>query len=281
MNVVNIATRLMRVDAYYVFGRFHIVRQCYSFIKKHFVKESCDTLLIPNKNTTLFPNICVKQSVKDLKKNAVALGFNLPKQFISEIHQFAIQEKCLRSGDRKAFTFSEVKNGQLSDGNAAVLGFIENPLRCGAVYRIITDQILLKVCATYLGYNPTHIEPRLFWSFVTEESDNMRREKWQTTGYHFDVDGFNFIYVNFYITPVTRYSGAHVMMKYSHHRKPLRMLFHSAYQTDEAILKHFGSENEIIIEGPEGFGFVQDSSCYHKALAPITDNRLMLQLRIK
>jgi len=59
------------------------------------------------------------------------------------------------------------------------------------------------------------------------------------------------------------------------------MLFHSAVQTDEAVIAYYGKENEITIEGPAGFGFVQDSSCYHKALAPISDNRLMLQLRIK
>jgi len=216
-----------------------------------------------------------------LKKKAVSFGFNLSEGDVREIDQFANERKCFRSGDRKVFLPDEVKLGKLSDGHSVVLGFVQEPEQCSVIDRIKKDERLLAVCAKYLGYEPTKIETRLFWSFVTDESDATRREKWQTTGYHFDVDGFNFVYANFYITPVNRYTGAHVMMQHSHNQKPLRMLFHSAVQTDEAVIAYYGKENEITIEGPAGFGFVQDSSCYHKALAPISDNRLMLQLRIK
>src|SRR3990167_124160 len=282
MNFLSIATTLMRGNIHYALGRFYFVRRFYSFYKKGIEKLSKNRMeFFSTSKSTLFPQISVENSVNNLKKTAVSFGFGLPEEVTREIYGFATKEKCLRSGDRKEFLFSEVEFGKLiADGSAVVLGFVNEALRCEAVRRITEDPILLTVCAKYLGYIPKKIEARLFWSFVTQESDIMRREKWQTTKYHFDVDGFNFIYVNFYITPVTRYSGAHVMMKYSHHHKPYRMLLHSATQKDEAILKYFGSDNEIIIEGPAGLGFVQDSSCYHKALAPITDNRLMLQLRI-
>lgn len=278
MNFTSIATTLLRGNLSYALGRFYFVRLLYSFLRKH-TRLHADLLAVSY--DTLFPGISIEKSVNELQENAVTFGFNLPIHIVNEIKKFASEEKCFSGGDRKEFFFSEVKSGKLLDGDAVVLGFLKDPMCCPAVKKISADPVLLSVCARYLGYRPTSIETRLFWSFVTDEPDSVRRKKWQTTGYHFDVDGFNFIYANLYITPVTRHSGAHVMMQSSHRRKPLRMLFHSAVQPDESILKYYGQNNEITIEGPAGCGFIQDSSCYHKALAPISENRLMLQLRIK
>lgn len=283
VNFLSVATNLMRENIYYALGRFYFVRKCYSAYRRSIIrlfKTEIKAGFSSTKNT-LFPEISIGDSVNSLKKSAVAFGFNLPKNTIQEIHKFAMTEKCFRSGDCTEFLYDEVKSGKLPDDNPVVLGFVKDLTHCNAINHLSVDPVLRAVCTQYLGYRPTKMEIRLFWSFVTNELDVIRRKKWQTTRYHFDADGFNFIYVNFYITPVTKLSGAHVMMKYSHNRKPLRMLFHSAIQTDEAILNYFGCDNEIIIEGPAGFGFAQDSSCYHKALTPVAHNRLMLQFRIR
>jgi hypothetical protein len=69
------------------------------------------------------------------------------------------------------------------------------------------------------------------------------------------------------------------MMKRSHNRKPLRMLLGSASANEARVHKHFGIENEITIEGPAGTGFVQDTSCYHRATPPTQGDRLMLAVR--
>ena len=59
------------------------------------------------------------------------------------------------------------------------------------------------------------------------------------------------------------------------------MLLHSANQPDEVVLTHFGKESEVFVEGGAGYGFLEDASCYHKAMAPKTRERLMLQIRIR
>jgi hypothetical protein len=105
--------------------------------------------------------------------------------------------------------------------------------------------------------------------------------QWQTVDYHFDVDGYSFIYANFYITAVDRDSGAHAYIRGSHKHKPWWMLLHSANQADNAVLEYFGKESEVVVEGAAGFGFLEDASCYHKALPPKTRERLMLQIRIR
>jgi hypothetical protein len=55
------------------------------------------------------------------------------------------------------------------------------------------------------------------------------------------------------------------MMKRLHNRKPLRMLLGSATASEADVRRQFGIENETVIEGRAGLGFVQDTSCYHRA----------------
>jgi len=69
------------------------------------------------------------------------------------------------------------------------------------------------------------------------------------------------------------------MMKRSHKRKPLRMLLGSATASEAKVRQQFGLENEIMIEGLRGSGFVQDTSCYHRATPPRLRDRLMFQIR--
>ncbi len=84
---------------------------------------------------------------------------------------------------------------------------------------------------------------------------------------------------SYYFTVADRFSGAHVMMKRSHKSKPLTMLLGSARASPEAVYRQFGRDNEITIEGPAGTGFVQDTSCYHRASPPTRGDRLMLAVR--
>jgi hypothetical protein len=69
------------------------------------------------------------------------------------------------------------------------------------------------------------------------------------------------------------------MMKRSHNRKPLRMLLGSTVAPEADVRRQFGPENELTIEGPAGTGFVQDTSCYHRATPPTRGDRLMLAVR--
>jgi hypothetical protein len=69
------------------------------------------------------------------------------------------------------------------------------------------------------------------------------------------------------------------MVSGSHRSKPITWLFGSARNTDEAIESYYGKDNVVTLEGDPGTGFIEDTSCYHKALAPETADRLLLQVR--
>jgi ectoine hydroxylase-related dioxygenase (phytanoyl-CoA dioxygenase family) len=137
----------------------------------------------------------------------------------------------------------------------------------------------MEVVSRYLGYTPNRADIWMFWSFAGTLTDDERRNVGQTIDYHFDVHGYNFAYAAYYLTDTDRRNGAHQMVCGSHQRKPFKWLLGSAKQSDGPIESFYGKEKVLTIEGPAGTGFWQDSSCYHKALAPQIGRRLLLQAR--
>lgn len=120
--------------------------------------------------------------------------------------------------------------------------------------------------------SPHQIMTIINWSFASNATDAEIRRLVPTIDYHYE-------YASFHLTDTDLNSGAHVMMKRSHNKKPLQMLLGSAAASEAAVRQQYGIENEIIIEGPAGTGSVQDTSCYHRATPPTYGDRLMLAVR--
>jgi hypothetical protein len=137
---------------------------------------------------------------------------------------------------------------------------------------------LLAAVTEYLGYSPIGVHTRILHSPVVDGPIGARRSV-QTIDYHFDVHSYNFVYANFYLTDVEVTSGAHEMVLGSHVDKPTNWLFGTARRTDDEILAYYGPHRVKTIVGPAGTGFLQDSSCYHRVLAPSSRERLMLHIR--
>jgi hypothetical protein len=277
MNWQSVAVKLAAGEIHYALGRFYTVRRAYAAISRLRWPPS----LPETQRAPIFEPGLVDAAVRSLNAEGVAVGFDLPAGIVAKIREYAERSTCRRSGDRRQFAFHEVKNGQLADGKPVVLGMVDNPRDCPEIRSLCADPTLLAVASQYLGYRPQHAEPRLYWSFVCNVTREDRLAQWQTIDYHFDVDGYSFIYANFYITAVNRDSGAHVYIRNTHKRKPWWMLLHSANQTDHNVLEYFGRDREVLVEGAAGYGFLEDASCYHKAISPSTRERLMLQIRIR
>jgi hypothetical protein len=207
---------------------------------------------------------------------------NLPANIVAEIDAFARSEPLHANYDPQGptFRYADVRGGKTPDGRLVPIGGVREPTRCPAVQAVVNDPVLRAIVRDYLGHEPREVLTIINWSFASHFSDEERRRlRNHAIDYHYDVGGYNFVYASFYLTDTDRYSGAHVMMKRSHNRKPLRMLLGSASASEARVRKQFGIENEITIEGPAGTGFVQDTSCYHRAIPPVRSDRLMLAIR--
>jgi hypothetical protein len=263
----------------YILSRFKLFRRVYTIyskLKQSFLSYSKN---VDYERTTFFQDVAVDFAVKSLEKEAFFLGLKLSKEIVAEIQAFSKNTLLAQENAKAHFYYNDVKNGYLPDGRVTVQGIAVHPLECNAIQQIINDPVLRVIIEKYLGYSPKKIHALLRWSFVLELPDDVRMKLNQGNLYHYDIGELNSVYANFYLTNTDKYSGAHTMIKGSHNRKSFRMLFNYAIQSKDFLNKYYGQENEILIEGEEGLGFIQDPYCYHRAIPPIKEERLLLQIQ--
>lgn len=275
------ARQLVRTRPSYVFGRFYLFRRAFARCVR--ARQRLAGGRVPALSglpASLVVTTEPRLAVSELARDAVSGGLRLEDHLVAEIRSFAESaELSSGAGSELRFRYGDVREGRLPDGQFVALGFARDPDQCAAVRAIRDDPVLQAVVANYLGYVPRSADIWLYWSFVGQADDEDRRAQYQTIDFHFDVHDFNFCYVHLYLTDTDAASGAHVMVRGSHRHKPLGWLLGSARQNDEAVLARYGKENILTLAGKAGEGFIEDTSCYHKALAPRSRERLMLQLR--
>jgi hypothetical protein len=260
----------------YVLGRFHTVRIVFSTQAR--VLRGRKNLQVAR---TIFQDVDVEKAVADIKDHAVHLPVMLPPDVVAELRQIAETAELdgLSKAGKQHFHYADVKDAHLPNGELVLMGAVVNPKQFAVANRVAEDPVALNVMAGYLGYTPTQWEIRIFWSFVSDAALEARKVATQTTEFHFDVHSYNFAYAAYYLLDTDRTNGAHVMVTGSHKDKPTAWLFGSANQPDATIQAHYPKDKILIIEGRAGAGFWQDSSCYHKALAPEKAERLLFQVR--
>ncbi|MBX6320718.1 MAG: hypothetical protein IRY94_02715 [Rhodospirillaceae bacterium] len=262
---------------YFAMGRFRTVRRGYSVLRRlqqTFVPPAAGTGLTAE---SLFSGHVKAEVLERLRRDGIYVGLQLPPAMVEEVVTFARAAPLTRWAEEESFLYGDVRDGRLPNGEPVVVGSVRDPEACPTVARIKNDPLLREFVSAYLGYVPQRSRVVLFWNFASNLSEAERSKVHQANNYHYDVDGFNFLYVQFFMTDVDEGSGLHIIIKGSHRKKPMHLLLSSVKQPDEAIHAYYGVENECIIQGKAGFGFIEDTSSFHKAQAPTKRDRLLLQ----
>jgi len=270
----------------YVVGRFYICRKLYRIFKmfRQYLGFKSIPLLPTDREVGLFTSLQIDHAARSLKINGLYTGLQLPNEFTTLIKQFAQDNLCIRwlLGDppEDSFLIEQVIQGYLPDGRAVSCADVLYPSSCPAIVQVAQDPTILSLFRALKGYPPTSCTVRLFW-YMGLEAFHPATSLLPNMGglYHYDVPGFDSMYVIFYITDVDRNCGAHVVIEGSHIKKTLPMLFGNRYRSDEYIRQNYDSHLVTIIEQKSGFGFVEDPYCIHKFCTPLRDNRLALQVQ--
>lgn len=207
-------------------------------------------------------------------------GLQLPATVVAAITRHARSAPCRQGSNAETFLIDEVKHGHSPAGAKIAVADVDAPDNCPDVEALQHDGVIRTLATRFLGYPPTECLTRLYWSPASTMGEEERRWAGQTIDYHYDIEPRHTLYVYFYLTDVDVRAGAHVLIRGSHHQKSWRLKLASTRQTEQALFRHYSRESVTIVEGKAGFGFLADPACYHKALAPDRDRRLMLQLRI-
>lgn len=286
--LIQLGSRFQRGDFHHTLGRFKLFRLTYSRYENLLQRiyalfqpsEPSRERLHPRQDT-YFPTVSPAAIAQELQAEAVSFGITLPDDMVQEIYRFACETPCTEPGFEEDFLADDVENGRLNGDRHTFRGLVKNPRECPAIEALTQDPKLLEIVRRYLKYWPNKMTCHLSWSFAVDMPADEQKAHYPPLNCHYDVAGYNFMTAYFYITDIDAERGAHVMIKKSHNRKPLSTLFASGANPNLAqkVLNHYGADNQLVIEGKAGFGFVQDPSCFHWLLPPKTGKRLLLQIR--
>ena len=276
------AKRISSSKRWQSLGRFKIVRRGYSLFQKHlqrfkpqFYQEQLNISTV-----SVVSPVEVNKCVDNVRETGVHLGLQLNAEDVKQIRSFADLNICTEPKHDDSFFVSDIFFGRLNGTDRQVMrGLVSNIDKCPSVDKIVRDATLIKIARKYLGYYPTLITRHLTWSFACDLDEAETQKLYPPTNFHYDVAGFNFVTVSFFITDVDENTGPHIMIEKSHNRKPLQMLFRSNIQKEADVWRYYNRSEQLTITGKAGFGFFQDPSCIHRLKLPTNGNRLILQIR--
>jgi hypothetical protein len=262
----------------FAFGRFPAVRRSYTAVRRAVQKVAPPALPLDSGPTVDIPAYDRNAVLGALRRDSIFVGLQISQQMVADLQSYARANPLTRWDLAESFMYEEVQNGRLPDGRPVVVASVHAPKACPTIAKMMRDPRLYEIAAGHLGYAPTSVRPVLFWTFASDLPESERRKLHHANTFHYDVDGFNFLYIQFFATDVDDSNGPHLLMRGTHAMIPWSMLLSSVRQSDEAIIERFGQERALKLTGKAGLGFVEDTTCFHKALPPKAANRLLLQL---
>ncbi|MEM7593610.1 MAG: phytanoyl-CoA dioxygenase family protein, partial [Cyanobacteria bacterium P01_A01_bin.83] len=150
---------------------------------------------------------------------------------------------------------------------------------CPQIIQLVNDPKLREIATKYIGKQAKYTGSSLFWTFPVEgESSDWEQQKFRY--YHYDIDDVSGMRFCFYLTDVTLDNGPHVCIKGSHVKKSLSHVLNylSRIQPETELAKVYDPEQFLTITGKSGYGFIEDTFCFHKGAPPQNQPRLFLQL---
>jgi hypothetical protein len=255
-----------------ILGRFNIVRALMiSLHHQEFNSESAA------KTDSIFPELNIAEIVDQIETDGYYLGLQLPQNTVRKIFNFAASSPCY--GNRnpsKGFSYQN-KEKILADNPDFLLGSFYNVSElCPAVKSIEEDPQLLAIAAHYLNSQPILQGTNVWWSFAVDASEQDRSDAAQM--YHFDLDDYRFIKFFFYLTDVDEHGGPHVIVKGTHKSKKFAHQLKLRRFSDREMVSEYGADKVTVLCGTAGYGFIEDTLCFHKGNPPQDRDRLVVQV---
>ncbi len=242
---------------------------------------------------SLFKKLDVDKVVKTLKEDGCCLDINLPNDSLDELLSFVGEADCYGDGNYElGFPYTEKEEATKKSGKKLVgADYFNAAVDCPTIEKIARDPKILEIASQYLGGEPLFTGSRLWWLFKKKVEDkalllrNMTflslRKNTREGSYffHYDLDDYRCLKFFFYLTEVDTADG-HVCVRGSHKKKKFSHLFSlSRRRPDAEIRKSYDDESVTTIYGKPGFGFAEDTFCFHKATIPTKNDRLVLLLQ--
>ena len=261
----------------FALARFRFVRQLYSILtllRSTPIKVSSDS-------NSLFPRVDASEVVDVLKKDGVYLDFSLPPDILEGILYQIRTQNCYAGGRTDmGFKISEKSEiDRVYDRPFYIARYFNISSSWSEISQLANDPKLREIASKYIGQPAKYTGSSLFWTFpIQGTSEDFDQQQFKY--FHYDVDDFAGLRFCFYLSEVDDESGPHLCIRGSHIKKSLLHVlnFFSRIQSEENLRKLYPSEQFAIIKGDSGYGFIEDTFCFHRGIAPKSKPRLFLQL---
>jgi Phytanoyl-CoA dioxygenase (PhyH) len=253
-------------------GRFNFIRSL--MVRLH--HQSFLDVSNPSKKSIL-PNLNTHGIVDTIKRDGYYAGLELSPDIVTDLVNFASTAICY--GNRnptQGFSYQD-KTRILAENPSFLLGAFYNlNVLCPIVKRIEEDPQILAIATHYLKSKPILQGTNMWWSFATNASEKERSKAAQM--YHMDLDDYRFIKFFFYLTDVDEHSGPHVIVKGTHNSKKFAHQLKMQRFSDREIVTNYGADRITMLCGSAGYGFIEDTLCFHKGYPPHSQDRLVIQV---
>lgn len=259
----------------FLLGRLNLIRNFVSFF---YQAKDLDRY---QEKDSLFKDLDVDRAVEEIRQHGYCLDINLPPDIFKEITDLAYSSEIqARNCPNLSFIYGDRQQLETEDNNNTFVHgtYTDVRTRTSAIAKLENDPKLLKIAAQYFNCEPVLIRTDLSWCFVAEKLLYEQNGDAQVL-FHYDLDDYHALKFFFFITNVDLSSGPHVCIRGSHKKKKLKHQFSWLIgRSDREILDYYGEENLVTICGEAGFGFAEDTFCFHRGTPPIKQDRLMLQI---
>jgi hypothetical protein len=262
----------------FILGRILFVRKLAVFLQR-----DRDLVQDYDGQNSQFDAVDANVVVDALYRDGFYAGFKLPPHTLEAILDYTQTTEMYAEGKpHLRFRYADKSKIEKSHGTL-IHGIYDHKhlSSCDAICKLIHDPKLLTIAAHYLGSRPQHISTRLWWCFNADRSLYEGSISGDAQIYfHYDLNDYRSIKFFFYLTDVTPELGPHCCVLGSHRqRKWNYQISPMIGRSDEAIIRDYGKEKVVAVYGSAGFGFVEDTFCFHRGTPPIEGDRLLLSIQ--
>jgi hypothetical protein len=198
-----------------------------------------------------------------------ALPFRLTSEDLSEVTRFMFSTPACGVDRRKDIA---ITTDQIPRDEGRYTWRTRDVIALPAVQRTVLQGPYCAIAQDYLGSRPTLVTITLWLNPPFPE------EKFDANHYHYDNDGPGFLKFFILLTDVGVGSGAHYFVRGSHHPKKPPRVARSGLYNEADIFSAYDRNQELIVCGPAGTIFAEDTRGFHRGSALTERFRAILQL---
>ena len=214
-----------------------------------------------------------KNILNQLENNGISSNLKIKKKIINQIFNEINQKKNLVFKNKiNKNLYHLIKECKKNKTSRAVIPI--DLKKNKKILELITNNFFKDISKNYLNTDKVIINCSLFLS-LPKKNISQEEKTSSAQAFHFDNDFSKFLKLYIYLNDVNLKNGPHIYVKKTHKKKLKKHTIQKSF-SDKQIFKSYNSFKKVV--GKKGSLFLEDSFGFHKAITPIKNYRVILNI---